>query len=170
MCVIGEPQILGPESMRIHSGFEGIKDSMILTCDLGEDSNRLVSDSAIRRALAAHANTSVRNLPNPNWHNPLASSLINDRNNDPVINVATESLSESEKVYSKIIEHIAEMLLACFLDETLDQKEEDLLAKDLNEIAKKNGYVAKGDFLVTLSAMPLADKGMVNTVRVSEIE
>jgi pyruvate kinase len=46
----------------------------------------------------------------------------------------------------------------------------DDTVSDLNEIAKKNGYVAKGDFLVTLSAMPLADKGMVNTVRVSEIE
>lgn len=46
----------------------------------------------------------------------------------------------------------------------------DDTVSDLNEIAKNNGYVAKGDFLVTLSAMPLADKGMVNTVRVSEIE
>jgi len=46
----------------------------------------------------------------------------------------------------------------------------DDTVSDLNEIAKNNGYVTKGDFLVTLSAMPLADKGMVNTVRVSEIE
>jgi pyruvate kinase len=46
----------------------------------------------------------------------------------------------------------------------------DDTVSDLNEIAKNNGYVSKGDFLVTLSAMPLADKGMVNTVRVSEIE
>jgi len=136
MCVIGEPLILAPESMRIHSGFEGIKDSIILTCDLGEDSSRLLLDSRVRRALAAHANTFVKNLPNPNWHNPLASSLINQHNNDLTINVATESLSESKKAYSKIIEHIAEMLLACFLDETLDQKEEDLLAGDLNEVAK----------------------------------
>jgi pyruvate kinase len=46
----------------------------------------------------------------------------------------------------------------------------DDTVSDLNEIAKNNGYVTKGDFLVTLSAMPLADKGMVNTLRVSEIE
>jgi pyruvate kinase len=46
----------------------------------------------------------------------------------------------------------------------------DDTVSDLNEIAKNNGYVSKGDFLVTLSAMPLADKGMVNTLRVSEIE
>lgn len=41
---------------------------------------------------------------------------------------------------------------------------------DVNEIARQSGYVAKGDFLVNLSAMPLIDRGMVNTLRVSEIE
>lgn len=46
----------------------------------------------------------------------------------------------------------------------------DDTVSDLNEIAKQKGYVVKGDFLVTLSAMPLTDKGMVNTLRVSEIE
>ena len=46
----------------------------------------------------------------------------------------------------------------------------DDTVSDLNDIAKHKGYVAKGDFLVTLSAMPLTDKGMVNTLRVSEIE
>lgn len=40
---------------------------------------------------------------------------------------------------------------------------------DVNEIARKNGYVTKGDFLINLAAMPLKDKGMVNTLRVSEI-
>ena len=46
----------------------------------------------------------------------------------------------------------------------------DDTVSDLNDIAKQKGYVTKGDFLVTLSAMPLTDKGMVNTLRVSEIE
>ena len=41
---------------------------------------------------------------------------------------------------------------------------------DVNEIARQKGYVTKGDFLVNLAAMPLTDKGMVNTLRVSEIE
>ncbi len=41
---------------------------------------------------------------------------------------------------------------------------------DVNEIAKQNGYVKKGDMLINLAAMPVADKGMVNTLRVSEIE
>ncbi|HEU4495603.1 MAG TPA: pyruvate kinase [Flavobacterium sp.] len=41
---------------------------------------------------------------------------------------------------------------------------------DVNEIAREKGYVDKGDFLINLAAMPVADKGMVNTLRVSEIE
>ncbi|MDN3678556.1 pyruvate kinase [Flavobacterium paronense] len=41
---------------------------------------------------------------------------------------------------------------------------------DVNDIAKTNGYVKKGDMLINLAAMPVADKGMVNTLRVSEIE
>ncbi|MDT0687898.1 pyruvate kinase [Autumnicola psychrophila] len=46
-------------------------------------------------------------------------------------------------------------------DETID---------DINSIAKEGGYVKPGDFTVNLAAMPMADKGMVNTLRVSEIE
>lgn len=41
---------------------------------------------------------------------------------------------------------------------------------DVNEIAREKGYVAKGDFLINLAAMPVTDKGMVNTLRVSEME
>ncbi len=41
---------------------------------------------------------------------------------------------------------------------------------DINDIAKTKGFVSKGDFLVNLSAMPITEKGMVNTLRVSEIE
>ena len=41
---------------------------------------------------------------------------------------------------------------------------------DVNEIARVKGFVDKGDFLVNLAAMPVTDKGMVNTLRVSEIE
>jgi len=40
---------------------------------------------------------------------------------------------------------------------------------DVNDIAKEKGYVKKGDMLINLAAMPVADKGMVNTLRVSEI-
>jgi pyruvate kinase len=40
----------------------------------------------------------------------------------------------------------------------------------VNEIAQEKGYVTKGDFLINLAAMPVTEKGMVNTLRVSEIE
>lgn len=41
---------------------------------------------------------------------------------------------------------------------------------DINLIAKEKGYVKKGDMLINLAAMPVANKGMVNTLRISEIE
>ncbi len=41
---------------------------------------------------------------------------------------------------------------------------------DINQMARDKNFVDKGDFLINLAAMPVADKGMVNTLRVSEIE
>ena len=41
---------------------------------------------------------------------------------------------------------------------------------DINQMARDKKFVDKGDFLINLAAMPVADKGMVNTLRVSEIE
>ncbi len=46
----------------------------------------------------------------------------------------------------------------------------DETVTDVNEIAREKGYVQRGDFLINLAAMPIIDKGMVNTLRVSEIE
>jgi pyruvate kinase len=46
----------------------------------------------------------------------------------------------------------------------------DETIKDVNKFAKDNGFVEKGDFLINLAAMPVTDKGMVNTLRVSEVE
>lgn len=45
----------------------------------------------------------------------------------------------------------------------------DETVEDVNQIAKEKGFVEKGDFLINLAAMPVIDKGMVNTLRVSEI-
>ena len=39
---------------------------------------------------------------------------------------------------------------------------------DVNQIAFEKGFVKKGDFLINLAAMPIQDKGMVNTLRVSQ--
>ncbi|WP_395045202.1 pyruvate kinase [Flavobacterium sp.] len=46
----------------------------------------------------------------------------------------------------------------------------DDTVEDINLIAKEKGYVKKGDVLINLAAMPVVDKGMVNTLRISEIE
>jgi ABC-type dipeptide/oligopeptide/nickel transport system permease component len=42
--------------------------------------------------------------------------------------------------------------------------------EDINTICKEKKYVKKGDMVVNLAAMPIVAKGMVNTMRVSEIE
>lgn len=41
---------------------------------------------------------------------------------------------------------------------------------DLNKICEEKGYLLKGDMVVNLAAMPIMKKGMVNTLRISEIE
>ena len=45
----------------------------------------------------------------------------------------------------------------------------DDTVEDVNNIAKQKKYVKKDDFIINLAAMPISDKGMVNTLRVSEI-
>ncbi|MGB1307758.1 MAG: pyruvate kinase [Oceanihabitans sp.] len=45
----------------------------------------------------------------------------------------------------------------------------DETIEDVNAIACKEGYLEKGDMLISLAAMPIKDKGMVNTLRVTEI-
>ncbi|MFK7749189.1 MAG: pyruvate kinase, partial [Kordia sp.] len=46
----------------------------------------------------------------------------------------------------------------------------DDTVEDVNLIAKEKGFVKKDDMLINLAAMPITDKGMVNTLRVSLIE
>jgi len=41
---------------------------------------------------------------------------------------------------------------------------------DINQICHERGYVKTGDMVINLAAMPIVKKGMVNTLRVSEIE
>lgn len=45
----------------------------------------------------------------------------------------------------------------------------DETIEDVNTIACKQGYLDVGDMLISLAAMPIQDKGMVNTLRVTEI-
>ena len=46
----------------------------------------------------------------------------------------------------------------------------DETIEDVNSIACKKGFLDVGDMLVSLAAMPIKSKGMVNTLRVTEIE
>jgi pyruvate kinase len=45
----------------------------------------------------------------------------------------------------------------------------DETIEDVNAIACKKGYLETNDMLISLAAMPIKDKGMVNTLRVTEI-
>lgn len=45
----------------------------------------------------------------------------------------------------------------------------DETIEDVNKIACQKGYLETGDMLISLAAMPIQDKGMVNTLRVTEI-
>ena len=45
----------------------------------------------------------------------------------------------------------------------------DETVEDINQLAKERGFVEKGDMLINLAAMPIVSKGMVNTLRVSQI-
>ncbi|WP_375251867.1 pyruvate kinase alpha/beta domain-containing protein, partial [Dokdonia donghaensis] len=45
----------------------------------------------------------------------------------------------------------------------------DETVEDIRQLAVDTGIVHKGDMLINLVAMPLPEKGMVNTLRVSEV-
>jgi len=45
----------------------------------------------------------------------------------------------------------------------------DETVEDLNRITLERSYAKKGDFVINLTSMPVHDKGMVNTLRVSQI-
>ncbi|MCF8713410.1 pyruvate kinase [Joostella atrarenae] len=45
----------------------------------------------------------------------------------------------------------------------------DQTIEDVNKIACEKGFLDKGDMMISLAAMPIKEKGMVNTLRVTEI-
>ena len=45
----------------------------------------------------------------------------------------------------------------------------DKTVEQVNAIAKENGWAEAGDMLINLAAMPIKEKGMVNTLRVSQL-
>ncbi len=46
----------------------------------------------------------------------------------------------------------------------------DETIEDVNAMACKKGFLEVGDMLISLAAMPIQEKGMVNTLRVTEVE
>ncbi|WP_299618116.1 pyruvate kinase [uncultured Tenacibaculum sp.] len=46
----------------------------------------------------------------------------------------------------------------------------DDTVKDINEIIKEKNFVKTGDFVINLTSMPVEERGMVNTLRVSQID
>ena len=45
----------------------------------------------------------------------------------------------------------------------------DDTVQDLNEITLNRNYASKGDFVINLTSMPVNEKGMVNTLRISQL-
>lgn len=45
----------------------------------------------------------------------------------------------------------------------------DQTIEDLNNMAKQAGYVTKGDMIINLASMPIKERGMVNTLKISDI-
>jgi pyruvate kinase len=45
----------------------------------------------------------------------------------------------------------------------------DNTVEEINAISKAGGFVEDGDLVINLTAMPITAKGMVNTLRVSQI-
>ena len=46
----------------------------------------------------------------------------------------------------------------------------DDTVEDINRISKQKGFVKTGEYMINLTSMPVEKRGMVNTLRVSEIE
>ena len=45
----------------------------------------------------------------------------------------------------------------------------DQTVDDVNQIAVEKGFAKSGDFMVNLAAMPIVERGMVNTLRISHV-
>lgn len=45
----------------------------------------------------------------------------------------------------------------------------DETIEDLNKITLEKGYAHKNEFVINLTSMPVTDRGMVNTLRVSQL-
>ena len=46
----------------------------------------------------------------------------------------------------------------------------DTTVREINQIAKEQGYLTKDDYIINLTSMPVKEKGMVNTLRVTQLD
>ena len=46
----------------------------------------------------------------------------------------------------------------------------DETLEDVNKMAVDKGYLEAGDMVISLAAMPIHEKGMVNTLRINQVK
>ena len=80
ICVKGKPRlpVLIPKSLSVgKSGFKLLVDDFAMYMTLGKDSSKMLGMKNIQAAILQGAKSRMlRDLPNPNWHNPMTEKLI----------------------------------------------------------------------------------------------
>ena len=80
ICVKGKPRlpVLIPKSLSVRkSGFKLLVDDFAMYMTLGKDSSKMLGMKNIQAAILQGAKSRMlRDLPNPNWHNPMTEKLI----------------------------------------------------------------------------------------------
>ncbi len=80
-------------------------------------------------------------------------------------NAAILAYTSNKRILSRL--NLLWGVKAFFYDE---DKSTDDTVKDLEKIAIDKGYIHQGDMVITLSSMPVHEKGKVNTLRLTEIQ
>ena len=77
---MGKPRlpVLLPKSLVVRkSGFKLLVDDFAMYMTLGKDSSKMLGMKNIQAAIHQGAKSRMqRDLPNPNWHNPMTEGLI----------------------------------------------------------------------------------------------
>lgn len=69
--------VLTPRGIDLYQGFTNrLKESLLAVGRWEKWGTTFFDNKKIVRAFKAHSDASVRNLPNPNWHNPLVTTLL----------------------------------------------------------------------------------------------
>ena len=80
VCVKGEPRlpVLIPGSLSwVKSGFKALDEDYAMFMTLGKDSAKVLGMKKLQPSIRKGAESRMlRDLPNPNWHNPMTEALI----------------------------------------------------------------------------------------------